>query len=109
MINKSNLLNEEQTEISINKEEWALLLENYTKDEIKEAISTTIDDYKLDMPLRKITFENAVEDFESLLKVDTLPMIKRGDIFTRYDYKYEMSHYYIEQIKTSVIALNYTN
>jgi hypothetical protein len=107
MINKVDILNDNQTEIAINKAEWAFLLENYTKEEIKAAISETIDEYKLDMPLRKISHQNAVDDFELLLKVDTKPMIKRGDIFTRYDYRYKMSHYYIEQIKTGNVSSDY--
>ena len=107
MINKKNILNNEKTEISINKKEWDFLLNNYNKEEIKKAISETIDEYKLDMPLRKITLENAISDFEALLELETKPMIKRGNIFTRYDYKYEMSHYYIEQKKVGNISSDY--
>lgn len=107
MIKKYNLLNSNKTEIEINKEDWSYLLDNYSQDEIKEAISETIDEYNLDMPLRKMNFEDAKFDFQNLCNLNTKSMIKKGDIFTRYEYEFPMSHYYIEQVKTGNISSDY--
>lgn len=107
MIKIEDILNEDKTEIDISKEQWQELINNYDKEEIKEALSKAIDDYNLDMPLRKMTFEDAQFDFEGLLNLNTKDMIKKGDLFTRYDYKYPMSHYYVEQVKTGNISSDY--
>lgn len=107
MIDKKSILNLEKTEIEIDKNYWADLQKKYTKEEIKQAISETIEEFNLKMPLNKLTFEEAESSFIELLNLNTLTMIKSGDIFTRYEYKHDMSHYYIEQIKTGNNSSNY--
>ena len=53
-------------EINISASEWQLLNDNYSKEEIKQLISDAIADNNLQMPLRQIRLDDALNSFEEL-------------------------------------------
>ena len=97
MIDLQSLLNDEQTEISISKERWIDLKNNHNPDTIKAAISNAIDEFELPMPMRKITYDDAENDFMRLLEFDDTSLFHTGDTFTRYDYDYPLGNEYVTQ------------
>ena len=79
----------ENNEISIDSEQWTYLNQNNTKDEVKQIISDAIDG--LPLPMRKISIEDAMLDFEKLKNFDASTIIKNEPFFSRYDYTYDFT------------------
>lgn len=80
----------------ISTEAWADLNRSYTKEEIKLAISAAIDEHGIEVPKDSIDLESAHNDFLKLKELDSVSLLKSGETFTRYDYKYELSDRYID-------------
>lgn len=107
MLQKEDFLNIDKTEVYVDSEKWNHILSKYSKDEIKKVLSDAIEFYEIPMPMKKITLEEAEKDFINLMKLDTSKMLKSGDIFTKYEYKNQLSQYYIEQINIGNVSSNY--
>lgn len=119
MIDLSDILNVEKNEIFIPEEKWTFLKNNYEKEEIKKAISDAIDLYEIPMPLRKLDEFQAISDFKELIMLDTHTMLndikdivdfdedEDNGIYSRYDYKYKFSDYYINQSKIGNMSSDY--
>ena len=86
-------------ELIIDKPHWYQLKNSHDIQELKDAISDTIDD--LELPLVKYTEQEAKEDFHELAKFDARTLLTKDSLYTKADYKYELSHWYI---KNSVIG-----
>ena len=108
MIELKEIVNFNKDELFIPSEKWEFLKNNYSKEEIKKAISEAIDKYHIPMPLRKITEVDAESDYKSLINLSTSNMINKADnLYTRYNYKYKLSNFYISQIKLGNISSDY--
>ena len=92
-------------ELIINKFEWQKLNSSYSQDEIKEAISKVITG--LPLPLVQISDEEAKEDFEELKKFDAIKLIQKGDVYTKAQYKYSVSNWYLNNSLIGRKASNY--
>lgn len=92
-------------EISITEGEWNKLKEEYTQTEIIQAISDTMD--KLELPLKLIKEEDAWNDFEALKRFDASSLIKKGDLFTKREYKWKMTDTYVDMSNIGSTASNY--
>lgn len=79
-----------------NELQWADIIKNRPKFDpsIKEEIWDKTRIYEV--PLVEITQPEAESDFESLRKLNTIPLIKEGDLFSRYEYKWELGKKYID-------------
>ena len=91
-------------ELVIDKPHWYQLKNSHDRQELKDAISDTIDD--LEMPLVKYTEQEAKEDFYELAKFDARTLLTKDSLYTKADYSYELSHWYI---KNSVIGRKASN
>ena len=60
---------------------------------IKEAISDAIDG--LPLPLIPITRDQAKKDFEKLSKFNSRQLLKKSPLYTKVEYKYGLSNWYI--------------
>lgn len=83
-------------ELFIPKELWTALNDNFTKDEIKQYISDTIENENLELPYRNILHDEAIDDFFSLIDFDTSKLVKFDKFFSRYEYKYPFNDIYID-------------
>ena len=94
--NNTDYINITNDNLFISKEAWLDLNTNYTKEEIKQAISNAIEQYQIPVPKDLITLEEAKQDFDKLKELDATTLLKSGKTFTRYDYKWEISDTYID-------------
>ena len=91
-------------ELIIDKPHWHQLKNIYTIQELKDAISDAIEG--LDLPLVEITEEEAKQDFYELAKFDARTLLNKDSLYSKADYSYELSHWYI---KNSVIGRKASN
>jgi hypothetical protein len=94
--NKSDSIIINRDNLFISSDEWKNLNFLYSKEDIKNAISSAIEEYNISVPKDNITVEEAQQDFDKLRKLNTSDLIKKGKTFTRYDYKWELSDTYID-------------
>jgi len=95
MIDITTLVND-KNEIDISKKYWKELNDNYSKDEIKQALSDAIEQLNVPVPYREITKEERDEDFQKLIDLDTRELFCNGNVFSRYEYSFQMSKWYID-------------
>ena len=91
-------------ELIIDKPHWYQLNNSHDRQELKDAISNVIDE--LDLPLVEITEEEAKQDFYELAKFDARTLLNKDSLYSKADYSYELSHWYI---KNSVIGRKASN
>ena len=91
-------------ELVIDKPHWYQLKNSHDIQELKDAISDTIDD--LELPLVKYTEQEAKDDFDELAKFDARTLLTKDSLYSKADYSYELSHWYI---KNSVIGRKASN
>ena len=89
------------------EKEWSKFLTRYPKpcDEVKQDIWEKTREYSV--PTAEITLNDAVEDFEKLKVLDTQPLIKEADLFSRYEYKWELGNKYIDSCNIGNKSSNY--
>ena len=75
------------------------------KTRIKKAISDAIEG--LPLPLLPISEQEAKEDFKNLVEFDTRTLLRKNDIHTKAEYKYEASNWYISNSNTGRESSNY--
>ena len=91
-------------ELIIDKPNWYKLKNEYSQQELKDAISDTIEG--LPLPLFPITEKEAKEEFEELVKFDARTLLTKDNLYSKADYKYELSHWYL---KNSVVGRKSSN
>ena len=85
-------------QIDITESEWIHLNENYSKDDIKIMISNAIRDNDLKMPMRDISIEDAKDDYNKLLAINSSELIIDSKWFSRYDDDYDSKWVKIDKI-----------
>lgn len=90
-----------------NEVEWQDILLKYPKpsDEIKELIWDKT--RNISLPLVEITENECIEDFEKLKKLNTKTLVKEGNLFSRYEYKWELGTKYIDSCNIGNKSSNY--
>ena len=87
-------------EIYISSTEWEKLNNNFSKEDIIEAFITEIvDNRSIRIPLRIISREEAISSYERLTSYEPAKFVE-GQVFTRYDYAYELSNRYLNTPNT---------
>ena len=92
-------------ELIIDKPHWYQLKNSHDRQELKDAISDAIEG--LEIPLIEITEEDAKQDFDELAKFDARTLLTKDSLYTKADYKYELSHWYIKNSNVGRKASNY--
>jgi len=103
----TDVVNSDHTEIVIPEQQWITMKEQYSRDEIKDVISSAIDEFEIPMPLRKITKQDAINSFNDLRTYDITQTIKTGDTFSRYNYDHDMGEDYLSQCRVGNEASDY--
>lgn len=106
MIDLKTLVNDDN-EIYVSKSYWKELNEKYSKDEIKQALSDAIEEFQVPLPYKKITEEDALEDYNKLINLDAISLLNKGNVVTRYDYKYQLSDWYIDASNVGLKSSDY--
>lgn len=90
-----------------NETEWQDILLKYPKpsDEIKELIWDKT--RNISLPLVEISENECIEDFEKLKKLNTKTLVKEGNLFSRYEYKWELGTKYIDSCNIGNKSSNY--
>jgi len=102
-----DVVNSDHTEIVIPEQQWAAMKEQYSQDEIKDVISTAIDEFGIPMPMRKITKQDAIDSFNDLCAYDVSQTIKTGNTFSRYEYIHDIGTDYLSQCRVGNEASDY--
>lgn len=89
-----------------NEQQWSSILSKHPKpsDHIKEEIWNKTRDFYI---TKDISFDDAKNDFNTLEKLDTKTLIKTGDIFSRYNYKWDLGSEYIDSSNTGNKSSNF--
>jgi 16S rRNA G966 N2-methylase RsmD len=89
-----------------NQNEWSDILIKYPKPD--DCIKEHIWDKTRNLDLKKqISLDQTIEDFELLKSLDTKSLIKEGEIFSRYDYKWDIGNTYIDSCNVGNKSSNY--
>ncbi|MDQ3131079.1 MAG: class I SAM-dependent methyltransferase [Acidobacteriota bacterium] len=83
-------------EIAINEARWKRLNEQLSQQKIIDLISSAIENYNLPLPLRKISIDEAVQDFQDLRSFDCRRLWKTGDVFTKHSYQFQIENKYLQ-------------
>ena len=92
-------------ELVIDKPNWYKLKNEYSQQELKDAISDAIED--LPLPLYPITEQDAKQEFDELVKFDDRTLLTKDNLYSKADYKYELSHWYLKNSVVGRKASNY--
>ena len=86
--------------------EWKEILQKHPKpnDEIKETIWNKTRGMDI---LKKISISDAILDFKNLKELNCEKLIKEDDIFSRYEYKWELGKKYIDSSNIGNKSSNY--
>jgi hypothetical protein len=89
------------------EKEWSKILTTFPRpcDEIKEIIWEKTRKYPV--PTVNIDLKDAIKDFNDLKELDTNFLIKEGDLFSRYEYKWNLGHKYIDSCNIGNKSSNY--
>lgn len=83
-------------EIYIPKYKWDFFNSIYTKEELKDYLVKTIRTYNIPFPFKKYDFQkNVFTEFNRLKKIPISRLLKKGKTCTKFEYKYNLSNYYI--------------
>jgi hypothetical protein len=86
---------------------WRELNTSYSRSAIKRLISRAILDHNIPMPLQHITEQQANRAFRRLKAFSSQGALKRAKLFSRFDYNFDISDYYIDTASTFNPASNY--
>lgn len=93
----------EDGKINIDKENWARLKEEYSRDELQDMLTDLIIDGQIDYPMREITHERAIEAQKKLMAFENPPL--NGTCFFRNSD--EIGHMYFQSGHQLNDASNY--
>lgn len=82
-------------QISINELLWQQLNANHSEEAIKRFISRTITDHNIPMPLPSYQEYDALKSFRELRAVKVRSNLMGGKIYSRMEYNFALSDYYI--------------
>lgn len=90
-------------EINITPVDWQGICSSFSKEEIIDSLATTISSGLVNLPLKDITLEQAIEAQKGLMNYKT--SLKEGKIFTRYETN--LDDYYFDESSNFNDASNY--
>lgn len=87
--------------------EWSEILDSFPKpnDEVKEAIWQKTRSSQ--PPMVEIDWESCRQDFNELVDLDTSSLIRQGDIFSRYEYSWDIGNLYIDSCNVGNKSSNF--
>jgi len=92
--------------VIFNEKEWGDIIKSHPKpcDEVKELIWEKTRNHYI---LKDIDISEAIDDFSNLEKIDSSELIKKGELFSRYDYKWALGENYVDFSNTGGKSSNF--
>ena len=94
-------------DFNVSPELWVSLNAAMTQDQIIELFQDAVDAVSMPFPFRRITLEQATEDFKKLRYLNTKDMEEPGPWLTGYDYKYKQMPLAVGKDNTGLLSSNY--
>jgi len=94
-------------ELIINQDTWTKLINSLSQDYIIECISDTIQDCQINLPYRKLEYDDMVKDYRALKNLDTSKLIIDGAWYNKFEYKYHFLDKYIGLSNVGNIGSDY--
>jgi tRNA1(Val) A37 N6-methylase TrmN6 len=90
-----------------NQKEWSEILQEFPKPDnsIKELVWEKTRNFSV--PLVEIEENDAIEDFKKLKELDTTQLLKTDNLFSRYEYNWELGNKYIDSCNIGNKSSNY--
>jgi len=94
-------------ELYVDEDNWTELLDTYDQEFIIREISDAIVEFQIKLPYREISYDDAVADYNRLLKQDSSKLGTIGDWGSKFDYEYRFNHHYVENVNAGNKASDY--
>jgi len=97
----------EGNELYVDEYSWEVLKGKYEQEHIIQQISDAIVEFEIKLPYREITLEDVYRDYEALKKLKFKKLSSIGEWGSKFDYKYDFNHHYIENTNVGNKASDY--
>ena len=94
-------------EIHVNPIDWSKIVKTHDQQTIIDDLSDAIVLYNIKLPYREISYQNMVDDYIKLRDLDCETLIKDGQWFNKFDYKYPNIDKYVDLNNTGAKASDY--
>lgn len=94
-------------EIIINQADWTYLKSSYKEEYLIQQFSDAIEEFKIKLPYKKVSFQDMVDDYNRLKELDGTTLIKKGKWVSKFPYKYAFLDQYIDNSNVGLDASNY--
>lgn len=98
-----------KNEIFVNPTDWSNIVKSYDQQFIIQQLSNAIVEFKIKLPYKNISREDMVLDYMTLKSLDSQTLIKDGQWFNKFDYKYPFLDKYIDLGNVGAKASDYFN
>jgi len=94
-------------ELYVDEYNWEQICTKYMHEHIIQQISDAIVEFKIKLPYREISLDDVHRDYEALKKQTTRKLSTTGAWSSKFDYKYNFNHHYIENVNAGNKASDY--
>ena len=94
-------------ELYVDEYNWNKIKEDYTPEHIIQEISDAIVEFEIKLPYREISYDDMVHDYNALKKLTPKKLSSIGEWGSKFDYKYDFKHHYIENVNVGNKASDY--
>lgn len=83
-------------ELFVDEINWNEIQSNYSQEKIIQELSDAIVEFDIELPYRKISFDDMVEEYNELKNIEPNSLFKSGKWVSKFEYKYPFIDYYID-------------
>lgn len=94
-------------ELFVNPDDWSAIIKNYDQQTIIDDLSDAIVLYNIKLPYRDISYQDMVDDYNKLKELDCETLIKDGQWFNKFEYKYPNIDKYVDLNNTGARSSDY--
>jgi hypothetical protein len=94
-------------ELYVDEYNWGQICTNYTQEHIIQQISDAIVEFEIKLPYREISYDEMVDDYVKLTKLKPKRLSNIGQWGSKFDYKYDFNHHYVENVNAGNKASDY--
>lgn len=96
-------------ELYVNAADWSKITKTNDQQFIIQQLSNAVVEFNIRLPYREITFQDMVDDYHALCEFDGESIIRDGQWFNKFDYKYPYLDKYIDLGNVGAKASDYFN